>query len=389
MSVVVKSPSRGMQVVTWSEVPAPYGTEVTRNKKSLGIVGPGVKAYTDDSVLLPGDYVYGVRALGAEAAWTVFNVSAPPPVSTILAFYDDTYPTAGVDTAQNGIGLASFLSTGGRAVTCQGTTTYSGGGIGTFEPLNGVTPPDPWYIFLALGLGDGSAYTAGGSTLLSQCQTMASEYTGLFQRCLAMVGPGHLVTRVGYEWNGNWSSGGYPSSGVGNFVLYPTEDAYNAIEYVASLQKAVDATSLCDFNCNGNGPDNQLDQFGNPAIDRCPMNVIDIISVDNYYNGPGTSAYGVGHVTPWIDLAQANGKHWAVPEYGAPSTADGVLWFNDEASLIKGLPTLNRQSNAVYTPFEPAFYHSWFSTTDNGSQSDLSQGANSLLAGAFTAAYGQ
>jgi hypothetical protein len=296
----------------------------------------------------------------------------PPPSGIIMGAYCDSHPS-GSDAPVNLANLNAFLNTltpAGKKVNLTAITTYGGT---NFTPLNGQTPLPGTKILLSLGLGDGSNYSAGGKTLLAQCQSLASGYTATFQKCLAMVGSGNTIVRIGYEWNGNWSSSGsYPNSGVGPFVLYPPQDSHDAIAFVSGLLKAVDPKALADFNIMGDGPDGLLDQFKQPVINRCPMSAIDIISADTQ-----VKEWGIAHAKAIIALAQANGKHWAIPEV-PPSPNDGGFETVDitaMANLLMGRTAHDRGNNVDYTPFEPPLYWSWFASDDGGGHADFQDSA--------------
>ena len=409
MTVSVTPQPDGSHVIDWTGLFTPEGADITLNKVEIANVAASVTSYTDPTQLTPGaSYVYGIRARGTEAEWAIIEVPVPPPpppvTVPIWGAYSDSHP-GGTDDSVNSVALEAYLQSvapAGQTVHLTGITTYSGGDIAGFIPLNGVNPPAGTKILLALALGNGTAYTAGGETLLAQCQAMEADYVGLFQRCLTMVGPGNLITRVGYEWNGNWSGSGYPSGGVGNFVLYPPADTNAAIAYIAGLQKNVDPASLTDFNLNGNGPNNQLDQFQEPAINRCPLGnitltngdvvpAIDIISCDNGYNN-GNSDYGFGHIVPWIELAVVNKKNWAIPELATGDASqfasDGVLFIQDNLNLALGNNVVNRQtgtSPASYQAPYPAVYVSFFSSDDGGQTNDLQDADNVAYATAAAA----
>ena len=354
----------------------------------VAYVPAGAASATDKAVLPPSTTFtpgYVLDRVGTDSISAPYTSPAapPPPALGTLGFY---YDPNGHATAQDCEALAAFLSTGGKKVTAEATNTYTGGdswaSIGSFVPFNGVVPPPGWIALISMAYNPGS-YTPANGTLLAGVQANLGQFQALFNRIVTLVGKGKSIWRIGYEINGNWPA---PAAYTG----FKASDVMATISLLSKTLKAIDPTALVNFNLNGNGPTPVTFQDGQGMDAWCPYDDVDIISVNNYYNGPGTSAYGVGHCTPVIDAAQAHGKEWAVPEYGVTGTAgaDAVAWFNDMASLIKGLPTLNRQTNVAYTPFAAAKYHAYFSTDDNSPGSNLEDSDNANIAAAFTAAFG-
>jgi hypothetical protein len=358
-------------LVTWSDFPIPNGALVKRDGVFQALVGSEVTSYPDPTALSDGKHVYELQPVGERSLTATVTISAPPP--SALPFwgaYEDDNPS-GNDNWTDLANLETYLDTlipTSKAVTLAALTTYTGAISASWVPANGQAAPGPRKLLIACVLGDGHSLPGTNGTLLSQCEALAAGYTAIFQSAKAMVGEGNTIARLGYEHNGDWAEDNIypqpmPAAGVGPFVLYPAEDVNASIVFVAGLLHAVDPEAIVDFNLNGNGPNGQIDQTNGPAIDRCPMSVVGVISCDTNI-GP----YGVAHMEPWIALAQANGKKWAMPELVGADAADGTAIPEDITALINlanGVEAIDRGNNATFTAFEPALYVSLFSSNDD------------------------
>lgn len=224
------------------------------------------------------------------------------------------------------------------------------------------------------------------------------------------MGAGNTIYRIGWEINGNApnpDNGTILENGHYPWTYFPGPDVAKAWSYVKGLFKAVDATCLMDYNVNGLGPKNQKFQDGFDQATWVPWADVDIFSIDEYFHtGEGGHAeYGLGHVIPWIKLAQANGKAWAMPEWGANGpffsgpcttppiptnvqTPNAQCWFDDMVKLIKGQTVTDRQTGEVFTPTQPAAYQAYFSTNDKGINLNLEDPPNLPAAQAYANAFG-
>jgi hypothetical protein len=203
---------------------------------------------------------------------------------------------------------------------------------------------------------------------------------------------------IGYEINGNYPAvgdGEWPGAGGGNgtWPQFPGPDIKAAFSAIAVAIRGVysaavaSARCLIDFTVNASGgPAGQLFQCGEPIADVCPYADVDIIGADVYWqppqavgqpSGTPTAAQVAGYLMPWVEDAFANGKGWAVPEWGAgQDLEDCANWLEYMSNAMKGLAIPNPTSANVFepvtpatptwTPPETASFHIWFATTDNG-----------------------
>src|SRR5580704_4091921 len=353
-----------------------------------GVAQPGSPTQYDLACYSPvSGFVAQVTDEGGFANATGITVAGTPNLpSPLLGFY---YNPSGHATGQDSQALASFLSTGGKTVTAQATTTYgassSWAALGDFIPLNGVAPPANWKLLMSLPMLSGTI-SHGGLTAVVNANI--AEFSEVATTCLNMMGAGNTIYRIGWEANGNFPGG---FSGGNEWTQTTGADFASAYTAIVAAIKSVDPGALMDFNVQNQGPNGQLFQDGGTIDQWCPYSSVDIISCDTYMNHSFPTAW-FEQLTPWIDLAKLHGKHWAVPEWGTGTGASGSTgpnFISQLSTLIKGqnvVDPANPSNN--YTPFAPALYQSYWSSDDGGATNNLEDVGNATYAAAYTAAWG-
>jgi hypothetical protein len=372
----------GSIAITWPGWTVPAGGAILRvNGAADKMISAGATSYVDIHAVAATD-AYALSKLGDTITGSV--LVTPPSLGFILGAYDDGNPSGtddSVNVASLQAGLQALAPPGKIVAPIAMINTYTGLPVAVgWKPLNGVTPKAGTKILLSFALGDGTPYSATGTTLLAQCQALAPAYTSIMEEAVTLVGLGNTIGRIGTEANGDWTGGTYPVGGTSPACEYPQEDYQNAVRFVAGVLRAVDAKLLVDFNYNGDGPDNLLDQLQLPTIGRCPLDITDVISVDT-----AIKAYGVSHAAAVANLAATLGKAWAVDEmagvYNEGAPLDGDI--DNMVLFCQGKPALDRGNNVTVQAKTAASWMCLFDTDDSNAADNLLDTDNEAAASAW------
>ncbi len=351
-----------------SNLVMPNGAVVTRNGKFLGFLESPDTTFTDEAVPA-GSYGWDVEALSGRtvsANATVVAPPPPPPGAALLGIYQDG------QTPASQAALAASLGVRAPGIFGQYTDGATWASVTGYRP-----PPLPPGLRLHLSFAMlPNTLVSSAADMLSQVKANLPGVTAVAEACDALA-----IPRFGWESQGNQGTvpitPGQNPNGSYAWCLWGAGVYAECFDLMAEAWLAVHPTAWIDWNTLLLSTNGGRCQTGEPVAQLKPTKHTHQ-TVDPYDNNWPL----VDEVIPTILMAQADGKGWAMSEYGLDGKEDPV-YIQTAAALIKGQTVTDLATGKVYSGYPAASWHNYFNL--RGSQ--LAQAFDPLATEAYKNAF--